>query len=52
MVSRGRLLIEAIDREHRRAQSRILAATAEIRESEPDGKDVDDAPIRPKTWLE
>ena len=52
MVSRGRLLVEAIDREHRRAQALILARAAEIGVPEPDATEPDDAAIQPQTWLE
>ena len=57
MVSRGRLLVEAIDREHRRAQALILARVADVGDdesdaTEPEHTEPDDAAIHPQTWLE
>lgn len=52
MVSRGRLLVEAIDREHRRAQALILARVADIVVPESDATESDADTIHPQTWLE
>ena len=57
MVSRGRLLVEAIDREHRRTQALILARVEDVSAdesdtAEPESTGPDAAAIHPQTWLE